>query len=319
MSCRHAVFLDLHPLNAGGLDLSPLHAVFDKLTCHEHSAPQEVIARLQGASVAIVNKVSLTQEVMDACPELRLILVAATGLNNIDLGAAHKHKITVCNCQGYGTETVAQHTLMLILALATQLPSYQRAVQAGDWQNSNSFCLLNFPIMELSGKTLGILGHGTLGQAVERLARAFGMEVMIGTLPGRPVQTDHLPWKGILPQADVLTLHCPLTDKTRGLLGAEELALMKPGALLINTARGGIVDEQALADALRNGTLGGAGVDVLESEPPTANHPLLAPDIPNLILTPHSAWGSREARQRIVLQLVENAAAFFAGKPVRQV
>ncbi|TLX57512.1 2-hydroxyacid dehydrogenase [Stutzerimonas nosocomialis] len=319
MTNRRAVFLDLAPLDQGDLDLSSLQGVFDELTCHEHTAPQDIVERLQGAQVAIVNKVALDAEALAACPSLELILVSATGVNNIDLNAAREHGITVCNCQGYGTATVAQHTLALLLALAIRLPDYQRAVEAGRWQETGHFCLLDFPIVELEGKTLGLLGHGELGSAVARLAEALGMRVLIGNLPGRPERAGRLSLDELLPQVDALTLHCPLTDATRNLIGARELALLKPTAFVINAARGGLIDEQALADSLRSGHLGGAATDVLTVEPPVNGNPLLAGDIPRLIITPHSAWGSREARQRIVGQLAENASAFFAGTPKRQV
>lgn len=319
MPALRAVFLDHPSLDLGDLDLAPLRALFAELVLHERSAPEQVAARLQGAQVAISNKVLLDAATFAACPELKLVLIAATGTNNVDLAAARAHGVTVCNCQGYGTPSVAQHTLMLLLALATSLPDYQRAVRAGRWQQASQFCLLDFPIVELEGKTLGLLGHGELGSAVAQLARAFGMRVLLGLLPGRPARDGRLPLDQLLPQVDALTLHCPLTEQTRHLIGAREIALMKPGAFLVNTARGGLVDEQALADALRAGHLGGAACDVLGVEPPRDGNPLLAPDVPRLIVTPHSAWGSREARQRIVAQLAENAAAFFNGEPMRVV
>lgn len=314
-----AVFLDNASLDLGDLDLAPLHQVFGELVLHDASTGEQVAERLQGALVAISNKVRLDADTLAACPELKLILVSATGTNNIDLAAARERGITVANCQGYGTASVAQHALMLLLALATRLPDYQAAVRAGAWQRASQFCLLDFPIIELQGKTLGILGHGELGGAFARLAEALGMRVLYGALPGRPARADRLPLEELLPQVDALSLHCPLTEQTRHLIGAAELALMKPQALLLNTARGGLVDEQALADALRAGHLGGAAFDVLSEEPPRHGNPLLAPDIPRLIITPHNAWGSREARQRIVGQLSENAAAFFAGAPIRVV
>ena len=316
---NRAVFLDLSPLDQGDLDLAPLRAVFDELACHARTEAQQVVERLQGAQVAIVNKVPLRAAALAGCPDLKLILVAATGVNNIDLQAARAQGIAVCNCQGYGTATVAQHTLMLLLALATRLPDYQAAIARGRWQQSGEFCLLDFPIVELEGKTLGLLGHGELGSAVARLAEAFGMRVLIGNLPGRPRRADRLDLDELLPQVDALTLHCPLTEQTRNLIGAAELRAMKPNAFLINAARGGLVDEQALADALRSGHLGGAASDVLTSEPPRDDNPLLAADVPRLIITPHSAWGSREARQRIVAQLAENATGYFAGSLLRQV
>lgn len=319
MTNRRAVFLDFSPLDQGDLDLTPLQSAFDELICHAQTSETQLIERLQGAEVAIVNKIALDDTVFAACPDLKLILVAATGVNNIDLSTARQRGIVVSNCQGYGTATVAQHTLMLLLALATRLPDYQGAVARGRWQESGQFCLLDFPIVELAGKTLGVLGHGELGSAVARLAEALGMQVLTGNLPGRPPRADRLELDALLPQVDALTLHCPLTEQTRNLIGARELQLMKPSAFVINTARGGLIDEQALADTLRSGHLGGAATDVLTSEPPSNDNPLLAADVPRLIVTPHSAWGSREARQRIVGQMVENAEAFFAGTPKRQV
>ncbi|NBA94971.1 2-hydroxyacid dehydrogenase [Pseudomonas sp. R5(2019)] len=319
MSTHHAVFLDHSSLDLGDLDFSGLKACFDSLELYPSTSPHQLREHLKGATVAISNKVVLDADTLAACPDLKLVLVAATGTNNVDLEAARAQGICVSNCQGYGTPSVAQHTLALLLALATRLPDYQQAVAAGRWQQAKQFCLLDFPIVELEGKTLGLLGHGELGGAVERLAEAFGMRVLLGQLPGRPSRADRLPLDELLPQVDALTLHCPLNDATRNMIGADELALLKPGAYIVNTARGGLINEQALADALRNGHLGGAATDVLSVEPPVDGNPLLAADIPRLIVTPHSAWGSREARQRIVDQLMENAQAFFAGSPRRVV
>ncbi|WP_347901971.1 2-hydroxyacid dehydrogenase [Pseudomonas purpurea] len=314
-----AVFLDHSSLDLGDLDLSGLQACFDDLQRCSLTTPKNIIERLKGARVAISNKVLLNAETLAACPDLKLILIAATGTNNVDLDAARAHGITVSNCQGYGTPSVAQHTIMLLLNLATRLGDYQKAVGEGRWQQAKQFCLLDFPIVELEGKTLGLLGHGELGGAVARLAEAFGMRVVSGQIPGRPARADRLPLDELLPQVDALTLHCPLNEHTRHFIGARELTLLKPGAFVVNTARGGLIDEQALADALRSGHLGGAATDVLSVEPPTAGNPLLAHDIPRLIVTPHNAWGSREARQRIVGQLTENAQAFFSGTALRVV
>ncbi|WP_145007680.1 2-hydroxyacid dehydrogenase [Pseudomonas oryzihabitans] len=314
-----AVFLDYASLDLGDLDPAPLRAAFDELELHAATAPAEVAARLAGAQVALINKVTLDAAVFAACPELKLVLISATGTNNVDLDAARAQGVRVCNCQGYGTPSVAQHTLALLLALATRLPDYQADVRAGRWQSARQFCLLDHPIVELEGKTLGLLGLGELGSAVQRLAEAFGMRTLVGQLPGRPARPGSLPLAELLPQVDALTLHCPLTEQTRGMLGAAELAAMKPTAFLVNTARGGIVDEQALADCLRRGHLAGAATDVLSVEPPREGNPLLAGDIPRLIVTPHNAWGSREARQRIIGQLAENGRGHFAGTPQRVV
>lgn len=314
-----AVFLDHTSLDLGDLDLSALRENFSDLQLHSSSTPQQVIERLQGAQVAITNKTMIDASTFAACPDLKLVLITATGTNNVDLVAAREHGVSVSNCQGYGTPSVAQHTLMLLLALATRLPDYQNAVQHGRWQHSKQFCLLDFPIVELEGKTLGLLGHGELGGAVAKLAEAFGMRVLLGQIPGRPARADRVPLQELLPQVDALTLHCPLNEHTRDMIGAHELNQLKPHTFVINTARGGLINEQALADALRNGHLGGAATDVLTVEPPVNGNPLLAGDIPRLIVTPHNAWGSREARQRIVGQLIENTQAFFAGTPRRLV
>lgn len=316
---RRAVFLDHPSLDQGDLDLSELRETFSDLQLCEQTSADQVVERLQGAQVAISNKILLNAQTLAACPELKLILIAATGTNNVDLAAARAQGITVSNCQGYGTPSVAQHTIMLLLNLATRLKDYQKDVDAGLWQQAKQFCLLDYPIVELEGKTLGLLGHGELGGAVARLAQAFGMRVLLGAIPGRPARADRVPLDELLPQIDALTLHCPLNEHTRHVIGARELALLKPGAFVVNTARGGLIDEQALADALRGGHLGGAASDVLSVEPPTTGNPLLASDIPRLIITPHSAWGSREARQRIVGQLTENARGFFSGAPQRVV
>ena len=318
-SGRRAVFLDHASLDLGDLDMAPLRQLFDALHLHAQTPPELIIERLQGAQVVISNKVLLDASTLAACPDLKLILIAATGSNNVDLAAARAQGIAVCNCQGYGTPAVAQHTLMLLLALATRLPDYQQAVAAGRWQQASQFCLLDYPIMELHGKTLGLLGHGELGSAVGRLAEAFGMRVLLGQLPGRPTRSDRLPLDELLPHVDALSLHCPLNEHTRDLIGADQLQAMKANALLVNPARGGLVNEQALADALRSGHLGGAATDVLSVEPPVNGNPLLAGNIPRLIVTPHNAWGSREARQRIVGQLAENARGFFSGAPLRVV
>ncbi|MEB2871722.1 2-hydroxyacid dehydrogenase [Pseudomonas rhizosphaerae] len=319
MPATRAAFLDYSSLDLGDLDPSALKACFEDLQFYPSTTPEQLPERLRGLNVVISNKIALDAATLQACPDLKLVMVSATGTNNVDLEAARKLGITVCNCQGYGTPSVAQHTLMLLLALATRLPDYQQAIAAGKWQQAKQFCLLDFPIVELEGKTLGLLGHGELGGAVAKLAEAFGMRVLLGQIPGRPACADRLPLHELLPQVDALTLHCPLNEHTRDMIGAPELALLKPSAFVVNTARGGMINEQALADALRRGHLGGAATDVLSVEPPVDGNPLLADDIPRLIITPHSAWGSVEARQRIIGQLAENATAFFAGQPIRSV
>lgn len=299
----NAVFLDSLTLG-NDVDLSPIERVTGALTCHDRTPPQQVLERIQGFDTVLVNKVVLGREHFEACPELKIIAVVATGLNNIDQAAAREHGIRVMNVTHYGRSTVAQHAMALILALATRLMDYHRDVQDGRWGKSDMFCLMDHPIMELEGKTLGIVGFGDLGQGLAERARAFGMSVVLGCRPGQaPGEVDgypRVPLDELLAQADVLSLHCLLTEDTRNLIGERELGLMKSTALLINTSRGGLVDEVALADALCKGQIGGAGFDVLTEEPPRNGNPLLAGDIPNLIVTPHSAWASQEARQRIV-------------------
>ena len=314
-----AVFLDYESLDQHDLDLSALEASFDTLSLYPSTSQAQLLERVQHADVIISNKVIVDAATLQQCPNLKLILISATGTNNIDLIQARAQGIVVCNCQGYGTSAVAQHTLTLMLALATSLLQYDRAVQQGQWNKSPIFCLLDFPIVELEGKTLGILGYGELGQAVGKLAEAFGMKVLVGSLPNRPSDSSRIPFAELLPQVDFLSLHCPLTEDTRDLIDAKAFDAMKPSAFLINCARGGIVNEQALADALVQGKIAGAATDVLTVEPPKEGNVLLDSHLPNLIVTPHSAWGSVDARQRIVKQMVENAEAFKAGQPIRQV
>ncbi len=314
-----AVFLDYESLDKQDLDFSQLSAAFDDLILYPSTTAEQVLARIQDVDVVISNKVIVNAEAMEQCKNLKLILISATGTNNIDLDFARSKGIVVCNCQGYGTSAVVQHTLTLMLALATSLLKYEYAVKQGEWNKSPIFCLLDFPIVELSGKTLGIIGYGELGQAVAKLAEAFGMKILVASLPNRPTHKDRTPFAELLAQVDFLSLHCPLTAETRDLIDSQAFDKMKNSAFLINCARGGIVNEQALADALRQGKIAGAATDVLSVEPPTQGNVLLAQDIPNLNITPHSAWGSVDARQRIVNQMLENVEAFKQGKVIRQV
>jgi len=233
----------------------------------------------------------------------------------VDWAWCRQRGITVCNVRGYGTRSVAEHVLMLMLALRRQLPGFQRDLRAGAWQRAEAFCLLDRPIGDLGGATLGIVGTGELGQAVAALGRALGMEVLLAERRGAAPRPGRVAFEEALARADVLSLHCPLTPETRGLVGAAELAAMKPGAILINTARGALVDAEALLASLAAGHLGGAGIDVLPEEPPRHGHPLLAADLPNLIVTPHVAWASASAMQALADQLVGNLEAFVAGAP----
>ncbi len=307
--------LDRATLDRGDLDLAPLEAV-GVLTTHEATRPEEVAERIRDAEVVITNKVVLGAAEIAAAPRLRLIAVAATGVNNIDLEAARRAGVAVANVAGYSTPSVVQHTIGCLLALTMHLREYDAAARSGAWAASPQFNLLDWPIVEVAGKRLGIVGYGTIGKAVARACRALGMEVLVAASRPRvayPVG-ERLPLAELLGQVDVLSLHCALSEQTEGLIGAAEIGAMRRGALLLNMARGGVVDEAAAAAALRSGQLGGAAFDVLTREPPPADNPLLAPDLPNLLLTPHTAWASREARQRLIAEIGANIAAFAGGE-----
>lgn len=319
-----AVFLDSDTLG-NDIDFSPLEQVCPELKLFGNTGGDQVIERARGAHIIITNKVEIDRPTLEALTSVRLIAVTATGVNNIDLAAASAAGIKVCNATAYGTRSVAQHTLCLMLALANRLQEYTRDVRQGEWQQSSQFCLMSHATFELQDKTLGIIGYGETGQAVAQLAEAFGMRVRVAESfsPERATLKQQTPHRealtSLLQEADVISLHCLLSEQTRQLINRERLALMKPGALLINTARGGLIDEGALREALIQGKLGGAALDVLSVEPPPAAHPLLADDIPNLLITPHMAWISLEARQRLLAITAANIAAYRAGAPTRVV
>lgn len=296
------------------IDLNRLEQTLPRWHCYGESSHEALLARVREATVIVTNKVMIDEAVMQAAPQLKLICISATGTNNVDLVAAKRRNIAVCNVPLYSTAAVAQHVFTLMLALSTRLLDYHQAVTQGHWQRSRHFCLLDFPIRELAGKTLGIVGYGAIGQAVAGIAAAFGMRTMIAARSGAALGPERVALHDLLPQVDVLSIHCPLTPETRGLIGEAELKRLPTHALLINTARGGIVDEAALAQALINGELGGAGIDVLTDEPPVHGNPLLAKGIPNLIVTPHIAWASREARQRLIDEVTLNIEAFLQGR-----
>lgn len=308
------VFLDTATLQRGDLDFTRLSRVLPAWEFHDATSTPQVAQRIAQAEVVVSNKAYVGAGALAAATKLKLICVSATGTNNVDLDAARTRGIAVCNVTGYAAPSVVQQVFTFILALVTQLENYRAAVKDGAWQRASGFSMLDYPIWELNGKTLGIVGYGSLGQVVARIATAFGMRVLIAARPGQIPGPGRVPLHDLLRQADVVTLHCPLTEQTKGLIGARELMLMQPHALLINTARGGIVDEAALAQALREHRIGGAGVDVLSEEPPVNGNVLLAADIPNLIVTPHIAWASREARQRLLDEVAENIAAFMRGE-----
>lgn len=310
-----AVFLDFATISCDGdISKTGLLEVLPELVFFDTSAPHQLPGRLADAEVVLLNKVVMDASAIAAAPQLRLICAAATGTDNIDLEAARKRGIAVCNIAAYCTASVVQHTFALMLYLNQYLPGYQALLRDGAWRGSPHFCLLDYPIRELAGKVLGIVGHGELGSAVARVARAFGMHVLLAERPGETLRDGRLHLRQMLPRVDVLSLHCPLTPQTRGLIGVQELRLMKRTALLINTARGALVDAAALAEALYDGVIGGAGIDVLEKEPPVDGNPLLDPGIPRLIVTPHIAWAAVEARQRALDEIAANIAAWQSGQ-----
>ena len=286
------------------------------------TAAADVAARVGEASIVITNKVVLRGELLAALPQLKMIACAATGTDNVDLDWCRSHGIVVSNIRGYAANTVPEHAIALAMALRRNLLAYRRDVQAGKWQRSSNFCFFDHPIRDLHGATLGLVGRGSLGEGVARLAEAFGMRVLWAEHKGvdaAKVSPGRTAFEDVLRQSDVVSLHCPLNAETRGLIGEAELRLMKPDAVLINTARGGIVDEAALARALKEGWIGGAGFDVLSQEPPREGNPLLELDLPNFILTPHVAWASARAMQALLDQLTGNIEAFARGEPRNRV
>lgn len=277
--------------------------------------PDQVADQLWRATIAITNKVPITRAVLDASPKLRLIAVAATGTNNVDLEACRERGIAVCNIRGYAQNTVPEHVFMLLLALRRNLLAWRESIQKGAWLKADQFCLFDHEIHDLHGSTLGLIGYGNVGAGVERLANAFGMKVLIAEHKGAAVtRPGRVAFDEVLASADQISLHTPLTDATRNLIGAREFNLMKRNALLINTARGGVVDETALVSALKTRRIAGAGFDVLSLEPPTQGNPLLDLTLPNFLLTPHVAWSSREAMQALADQLIENIESFVRGE-----
>jgi glycerate dehydrogenase len=309
-----SVFLDYATVSYGGdLDPARLLATLPGLELRAHTPQESVAATIADAGIVLVNKLRLERATLAGAPGLRAIALAATGTNNVDLVTARERGIAVCNLHDYCTASVVQHVFAMLLTLTHRLHDYDALVRAGAWQRGEQFCLLDFPIRELAGRRLGIVGLGTLGSGVARVAEAFGMQVLVAQRPGAGPRAGRLPLDELLPQVDVLSLHCPLTPDTQGLIGAERLARMRPDAILVNTARGALVDSAALAEALRAGRLGGAAIDVLPEEPPVNGNPLLALDLPNLIVTPHVAWAAREARQRCIDEMAANLADFLAG------
>ncbi|MCH8958591.1 MAG: D-2-hydroxyacid dehydrogenase [Proteobacteria bacterium] len=317
-----SVFLDFATISRGDIDVESLNKALPDLQYFPTTESAELHQRVRNAEIVLTNKIKIDRETIAAAPDLKLVCLAATGTNNVDLEAADERGIAVCNIVAYCTAAVVQHVFALIMSLNQHLREYQALLRQGAWKRSPQFCLLDYPIRELAGSTLGIVGYGELGQGVAQAAAAFGMKVLVAKRPGgRPgdgsattIAPARLPLERMLPAIDILSLHCPLTPATDKLIGTPELKLMPGHALLINTARGALVDEEALLHALRENLIGGAGIDVLNEEPPVNGNVLLDADLPNLIVTPHIAWGTNQGRQNAIDELAANAAAFLAGR-----
>ncbi len=308
------------------LDRATVPAVFEPFSFpHEFvvfdaTAADETVVRLEAATIAITNKVVIGERELAQLPELKLIALAATGYNNIDVDAARRRGVRVVNVPAYASESVPEHVMMLVLMLRRNLLRYRADVASGAWSRANQFCLVDYEIFDVKNSTFGIVGYGALGRATAHLARSFGARVIIAERKdAKQIREGRTKFEDALQTCDVLSLHCPLTPQTRNLIGAEELKLMKPSAILINCARGGVVDESALIDALRDGEIMGAGVDVLTNEPPREGNVLLAEELPNLIVTPHNSWASHDGARALVRGIVGNIEAFVAGESLNVV
>ncbi|HKB22356.1 MAG TPA: D-2-hydroxyacid dehydrogenase [Methyloceanibacter sp.] len=307
---QHAiVFLDRESVDAKVRKPNFPHTYKEYQSTWTHD---EIVERLEDADIAIINKVPMKADTLKALPKLKLIAVAATGTDIIDKAYCKEHGITIVNIRNYAFNTVPEHVLALIFALRRNLFAYVEDTRNAVWNKSSQFCFLTHPIRDIADSTLGIVGYGALGKSIAKRAEALGMKVLPFDIIPQPGLVD---FETILKESDIITLHVPLTPQTKNMIGAEELSKMKPTAILINTARGGLVDEAALAEALRKGTIAGAGFDVLTKEPPKDGNILLDPTIPNLVVTPHVAWASQEAMQILADQLIDNIEAFVAGKP----
>jgi len=307
---QHAiVFLDRESVDAKVRKPNFPHTYKEYQSTWTHD---EIVERLEDADIAIINKVPMKADTLKALPKLKLIAVAATGTDIIDKAYCKEHGITIVNIRNYAFNTVPEHVLALIFALRRNLFAYVEDTRNAVWNKSSQFCFLTHPIRDIADSTLGIVGYGALGKSIAKRAEALGMKVLPFDIIPQPGLVD---FETILKESDIITLHVPLTPQTKNMIGAKELAKMKPTAILINTARGGLVDEAALAEALRKGTIAGAGFDVLTKEPPKDGNILLDPTIPNLVVTPHVAWASQKAMQILADQLIDNIEAFVAGKP----
>lgn len=305
-------FLDRATIDLDDIDFSSIEAC-GQFESYPESTTEEALSRTKDSDIIITNKVLIKKPVIESCKNLKLISVIATGYNNVDLESARENSITVCNVAGYAKNTVAQHTFSLILNLATKVCQYNNDVMSGEWQKATVFTLLKYKTFELSGKTLGIIGFGVIGQAVAQIALSFGMKIIYYD-PNNQKNNNFSfsDFNTLLKESDIITIHCPLTSLTKNLIGKKELSLMKTSVLLINTSRGGIVNEQDLAEALNNNSISGAGVDVLTEEPPMKGNILFSAK--NCIITPHSAWSAIEARQTLVNETARNIEAFIKGE-----
>jgi len=312
------VILDGYNKNPGDLSWAPLEQL-GQVVRYDHTSPDQALERMADAEIVLTNKVKITAPMMEACPKLRYIGVTATGYDVVDLAAARARGIPVTNVPVYGTDSVAQHAIALLLELTNRVGLHNDSVQAGDWCRSADFCYWVSPITELAGKTMAIVGYGRIGQATGRIAKALGMKLLAVDNYQIPGHTDavYVTLEEALSQADVITFHCGLTAENRGLVCRETIAKMKDGVLLINTARGGLIVEQDLRQALESGKVGGAGLDVLSAEPMKPENPLLGAQ--NCILTPHIGGCSYQARERLLQVAMENVAAFLEGRPVNVV
>ena len=283
---------------------------------YPESFADQVVERIRDATIIISNKLSLGEPQLASAPNVKLIAIAATGSDCVELDYCRRRGIAVCNVRGYAANSVPEHVLMLILALRRNLLAYRKDVKEGKWQGSNQFCLLTHPLNDIKGTTIGIVGHGAIGRSMARLAEALGLKVLLAEHKhAREIRQGRTSFAEVLKQSDVVTLHCPLTEDTRDMFGSEEFAMMKPNSLLINTARGALIQEEALVNALKSGLIAGAAVDCLREEPPRNGSPLLDVNLQNLIVTPHVAWASEEAVQALADQVIDNIEAFVAGNP----
>ena len=309
------VVLDSHTLNPGDLDWGTLQAL-GSCEIYDRTPPAQVVSRAQGAQIVLTNKTILSRESIEHLPQLRYIGVLATGYNVVDVEAATKQGICITNVPAYGTPSVAQMVFAHVLNLTQHVAEHAQSVRAGDWSRSKDFCYWNFPLVELAGLTMGIVGFGRIGRQTAKLARDFGMKVLyhdVSPAPVPPSEAQPVDLDTLFRDSDVVSLHCPLTQTNRGFVDKQRLEMMKAGAFLINTSRGPLVDEPALAEALNTGRIAGAGLDVLCEEPPRADNPLLSAR--NCYITPHIAWATRSARQRLMQIAIANVRAFIEGNP----